>query len=125
MSFVVRTGVIAVDDADGIVELEAVFKTQAAARIDRQHPAILNQSADARGDLDAFACAKLKADRRKEVISRGTACCAFRQTDALIGGDCLLDGLLGERCAPIRNKASDGYFFKSGNANHKRGTLLC
>ena len=34
VSFVVRTGVIAVNDADGIIELEAVFKTQAAARID-------------------------------------------------------------------------------------------
>ena len=117
---VIRTGVIAVDDADGIIQLEAIFEAQTAARIDCQHPAFFDQHPKPRRNFDAFARAEFKTDRCKEVIPSGTACRALRHADALICGDGLFNGLLRKRRDPIRDKAAKGNLFKTCDTNHKK-----
>ena len=85
MPFVVRKGVVAVDDTDGIVQLEAILEAQAAARIESEHPTVLDERADACRDFDAGACSQLKANRGEEIIACGAGCGTGGQLYVLVG----------------------------------------
>ena len=110
--------IVAVNHAHGIVELKAVFETEAAARIERQHPAVLNEHTDTGRDLDAAARRQLEVYRREEIIPGGTARRAARQLQTVIRDGSLFNGLLREGIQPVRNELLRRHLFKFCNAKH-------
>ena len=84
MAFVIGTIIIRVDNANGIVELQPVLKSQTAARIAFQHPAGCDLDADAGWNFKRLAGIQTEALRRKEVIAGGTEGRPLRQLNLII-----------------------------------------
>ena len=88
MPLVFGMDVIAVDNADRIVHLQAVFESQPGTREQLQHPAVRDLSADPGRDQNGLVRDKRKCLRGKEVISSRTYGRAARQPDPLVNLFC-------------------------------------
>lgn len=106
--------IVAVDDADRVVELQAVFEPQPAARVDLEHPAVLDAGADARGDLDRLARRNGQRARRVKIIARTARRGAARQLQRPVDGGAILAEAVAIPLAELRL----GNLLKSCNALH-------
>ena len=123
MSLIVRIIVIAVNDPDGIVELQSVFESQAAPRIAFQHPFRFHPYADPGRDLDGFPRFQRDIRRREEIISGASCRRAAREPDIFIN---IMDFFLirnPQRVSPPCKELFKTYFFKLCDSLHDLSSL--
>ncbi len=113
MPFVIGKIIIGIDDAHGVVELEAEFKAQTAARIEGEEVSFVDPYADTRRDPDAFPRLENKVRGGKKVISCRTRGRAARQKNI---------GIIGGKVALLRRPIENAfaYFLKFGYGFHKK-----
>lgn len=123
MAFVFRLAVVAVDNANRVVHLQAVFEPEPRAREQLQHPAVCDFGADTGRDQNGLMRDEGKRFRGKEVVAGGANRCPARQADILIDPLCILLAASGN-AAPISNKLLFGNLMELCDLLHAYSAFL-
>ena len=118
MAFVVRIEIIAVNNSNGIVQLQAVFESKTASWIAFQHPLLIHLHTDSCWELDCLTRLDSKIHRGKEIITRTSSCGTSWQTDSLVNLLCFLHSGTLKSIHPVCHEALFTYFMKFPDSLH-------